>query len=210
MAKRLKAMGSPRYSRGFKITIQHDLLDLPKTWKRPRMIFVNSMSDLFHPEVPLEFIQAVFKTMVECPQHTFQILTKRGERLAELCDRLPWPPNVWMGVSVEDGRVIDRIDYLRRVPAVIRFLSCEPLIGPLDNLNLEGIHWVITGGESGPRSRPMEAAWVRSIREQCRVANAAFFFKQWGGTRKDLTGRELDGQLYDEFPNAPAGESYDR
>lgn len=197
-------MGSPRYARGFKITLQDDLIDLPKRWKQPRMIFVNSMSDLFHPDVPLDFIKQVFQTMVECPHHTFQILTKRGERLAELCKELPWPKNVWMGVSVEDERVEYRIDHLRTVPAAVRFLSCEPLIGPLDNLNLKGIHWVIVGGESGPRSRPMEAAWVKSIRRQCRTARVAFFFKQWGGVRKDLTGRQLDGKTHDEFPKGAA------
>src|SRR5579885_2515421 len=207
MAKRLKAMGSARYARGFKITLQDDLVDLPKRWKQPRMIFVNSMSDLFHPDVPLDFIKQVFQTMVECPHHTFQILTKRGERLADVCDELPWPTNVWMGVSVEDDRVVDRINYLRTVPAKTRFLSCEPLIGPLDNLNLDGIHWVIGGGESGPRSRPMEVAWVKAIRKQCRAAKVAFFFKQWGGNRKDLTGRELDGRIYNEFPRTPKPSS---
>ncbi len=200
MAKRLKAMDSPRYANGFKVTLHPDLVSLPKRWKTGRMIFVNSMSDLFHESVPDDFIRAVFKTMIECPQHTFQVLTKRSERLEQLGQELPWSPNIWMGVSVEDERVIQRIDHLRRTPALIRFLSCEPLIGPLESMNLEGIHWVIAGGESGPKSRPIEADWVRSIRQQCEDASVAFFFKQWGGTRKDLTGRLLDGKTYDAFP----------
>jgi protein gp37 len=201
MAKRLKAMGSPRYEHGFRLTLHDDLVDLPRRWKQPRLIFVNSMSDLFHEDVPLAFIKRVFETMEQCPQHVFQILTKRGARLSEFAAELHWPANVWMGVSVEDNRVIDRIDYLLQVPAAVRFLSCEPLIGPLDDLNLKGIHWVIVGGESGPRARPMKQEWVRSIRAQCQDAQVAFFFKQWGGVRKDLTGRELDGQTYSEFPD---------
>lgn len=200
MAKRLKAMGSKRYQQGFKITLQEDLVDLPRKWKQPRVVFVNSMSDLFHPEVPLEFIAKVFKTMVECHQHQFQVLTKRSERLKEVCDQLPWPENVWMGVSVEDERVIHRVTDLQQVPAAVRFLSCEPLIGPLDRLPLANIHWVIVGGESGPKSRPMEKEWVHSIKHQCDQADVAFFFKQWGGVRKDLTGRELEGKTYNDMP----------
>jgi protein gp37 len=200
LAKRLRAMGSPRYRNGFRVTLHEDLLDRPKQWKAPRVIFVNSMSDLFHPQVPEEFIRRVFQTMVECPRHTFQVLTKRSERLREICRRLPWPPNVWMGVSVEDERALHRVGDLQQVPAAIRFLSCEPLIGPLDNLPLDGIHWVIVGGESGPKARPMEASWARSIREQCRKAKVAFFFKQWGGVRKHVAGRVLDGKTYDEMP----------
>jgi protein gp37 len=200
MAKRLKAMGSPRYLAGFKVTLQDDLVDLPKRWKQPRLIFVNSMSDLFHEEVPLEYIQRVFDTMRDCPHHVFQILTKRSQRLTDLAPQLEWHENVWMGVSVEDGEVTKRIDDLRKVPAAVRFLSCEPLIGPLDAMNLDGIHWVIVGGESGPRSRPIKTEWVKSIREQCDSACVAFFFKQWGGVRKDLAGRILDGHTYDEFP----------
>jgi protein gp37 len=161
------------------------------------------MSDLFHESIPFKFIARVFETMVLCPQHTFQVLTKRSQRLAELSSQLPWPSNVWMGVSVEDAQVTQRIDHLRQVPASVRFLSCEPLIGPLEQLNLSGIDWVIVGGESGPKARPMQQEWVRSIMAQCRDADCAFFFKQWGGTRKDLTGRELDGRTYDEFPIAP-------
>ena len=200
MAKRLKAMGCARYEKGFKVTTHPDLLDLPARWRQPRLIFVNSMSDLFHEDVPLEYIQSVFKTMQECPRHTFQVLTKRGERLTELAPKLPWPENVWMGVSVEHERVEGRIDHLRTVPAKLRFLSCEPLIGPLDNLNLEGIHWVIVGGESGPRAREMKREWVTGIKRQCEDANVAFFFKQWGGVRKHLNGRELDGKLYNQMP----------
>jgi protein gp37 len=200
MAKRLKAMGAERYRNGFKPTLQDDLIDLPRQWKKPRIIFVNSMSDLFQTAVPEYFIRQVFATMEDCPQHTFQILTKRSERLRTLGATLPWPRNVWMGVSVEDDRVIDRIHNLTTVPAQVRFLSCEPLIGPLENLPLDGIHWVIVGGESGPGSRPMRAEWVESIHNQCRTANIAFFFKQWGGARKHQTGRELYGRTYDEMP----------
>lgn len=158
------------------------------------------MSDLFQEDVPDAFIRAVFATMEACPRHTFQILTKRSDRLRELGATLPWPSNVWMGVSVEDARVIDRVTDLAAVPAQVRFLSCEPLIGPLDNLPLDGIHWVIVGGESGPASRSMRREWVESIHRQCRRSNVPFFFKQWGGVRKDITGRELHGRTYDEMP----------
>lgn len=200
LAKRLKRMGVPRYANGFQLTLHEDLVDLPRKWKRPLMIFVNSMSDLFHERVPEEFIRRVFRTMNECPWHTFQVLTKRSSRLRELAPKLEWTANIWIGVSVENERVLHRIEDLRAVPAQVRFLSCEPLLGPLPNLPLEGIHWVIVGGESGPKARPMEADWVREIREQCRRAGVPFFFKQWGGVRKDLTGRELDGRTYDEMP----------
>lgn len=200
MATRLHAMGSDRYRNGFEPTLHWDLIDLPRHWKKPRVIFVNSMSDLFQEEVPLEFIRRVFDTMVACPQHTFQILTKRSERLLELSAFLPWPANVWMGVSVEDNRVLQRIHDLAKVPAQVRFLSCEPLIGPLEKLPLNGIHWVIVGGESGPKARPMNAAWVESIHQQCQQGDVAFFFKQWGGIRKDKTGRELHGRTYDDMP----------
>lgn len=202
MALRLRAMGNRRYVNGFEVTLHDDLVDLPKTFRQPRVIFVNSMSDLFHEDVPEEFIAKVFDTMVACPQHTFQVLTKRGRRLKEIGDRLPWPKNVWMGVSVEDARVLGRIDDLRGVPAQVRFLSCEPLLGPMNDLNLEGIAWVIVGGESGPGARPMKPDWVNAILKQCRRAEVAFFFKQWGGTRKDMTGRELNGRTYDELPLA--------
>lgn len=201
MAKRLKAMGSPRYTNGFRVTLHEDLIELPRRWKNPRLVFVNSMSDLFHEDVPEDFIQRVFEVMKDCPQHTFQVLTKRTARLRELGPRLPWATNIWMGVSVEDDRVLDRIEDLRETPALVRFLSCEPLIGPLVDLNLEGIHWLIAGGESGPKSRPMDGDWVRDLRDQCVRAKVAFFFKQWGGARKDLTGRLLDGLTFDEFPD---------
>jgi len=200
MAKRLKAMHSPRYVDGFKVTLHDDLVDLPKQWKQPRLIFVNSMSDLFHEDVPLEFIKRVFKTMGECPHHVFQVLTKRSARLKELAPQLPWHKNIWMGVSVEDDRVLDRVDDLRQVDAAVRFLSCEPLIGSLATLDVSGIHWVIVGGESGPRSREMAPEWAREIRQICEESEVAFFFKQWGGVRKDLTGRSLDGQTYDNMP----------
>ncbi len=204
MAKRLKAMGSPRYTNGFRVTLHDDLVDLPRRWKSPRLVFVNSMSDMFHEDVPEEFIRRVFDVMVDCPQHTFQVLTKRSARLREMGPRLPWSTNIWMGVSVEDDRVLERIEDLRATPALVRFLSCEPLIGPLASLNLDGIHWLIAGGESGPNSRPMDGDWVRDLRDQCVRAQVAFFFKQWGGTRKDLTGRELDGETFDEFPDFEA------
>lgn len=203
LALRLQAMGNARYRNGFKVTLHPDLIELPKRWRGPRLIFVNSMSDLFHEQVPLEFIRRVFDTMRDCPQHTFQILTKRSVRLRELAGQLPWPPNVWMGVSVEDARVLERVQDLQTVPAAVRFLSCEPLIGPLDNLPLAGIDWVIVGGESGPGARPMAREWALNIRDQCQRAAVPFFFKQWGGVRKDLTGRTLDGRTHDEMPRQP-------
>lgn len=201
MARRLEAMGSERYRNGFRVTLHPDLLDLPRRWRQARVVFVNSMSDLFHEDVPLGYIQRVFATMHECPHHTFQILTKRSERLVMFAAHLPWPGNVWMGVSVEDVRVLDRVHQLLSVPAAVRFLSLEPLIGPLDALPLKGVDWVIVGGESGPRARPMRKEWVTSILRQCRIARVPFFFKQWGGVRKDFTGRELNGRTYDEMPN---------
>ena len=200
MAKRLRAMGTDRYANGFKVTMHDDLIEAPKSWRAPRIIFVNSMSDLFHDKVPLRFIQQVFATMRACPQHTFQVLTKRSARLLQFAPELDWAPNVWMGVSVEDSRVVHRIRDLQRVPAAVRFLSLEPLIGPVDELPLVGIDRAIIGGEGGPRSREMKIEWVRSIFRQCRKANTAFFFKQWGGVRKHLTGRELRGKTYDEMP----------
>ena len=201
MARRLHAMGSERYRDGFTPTLHHDLLDVPKRWKKPRVIFVNSMSDLFQEAVPDSFIRQVFATMTDCPQHIFQILTKRSTRLRQLGASLPWPRNVWMGVSVEDSRVIDRITDLVTVPAQVRFLSCEPLIGPLDKLPLRGVHWVIVGGESGRGARPMRPEWVESIHRQCNRDNVPFFFKQWGGVRKEFAGRELHGRTYDEMPS---------
>jgi protein gp37 len=200
LALRLQAMGNRRYKKGFHITLHEDVVDLPKSWRLPRMIFVNSMSDIFHKNVPFDFIQRVFATMRDCPQHTFQILTKRSDRLLALASKIEWPGNVWMGVSVEDSRVLLRIDDLRRVPAEIRFLSCEPLIGPLTGIDLTNIHWVIVGGESGPGARPMKIEWIREIFRACRKHRVPFFFKQWGGVRKDLTGRMLRGRTYDEMP----------
>jgi protein gp37 len=204
MALRLRAMGNRRYAKGFEVTLHDDLVDLPRTLQQPRVIFVNSMSDLFHEDVPEEFIGRVFETMAACPQHTFQVLTKRSRRLRHMAERLPWPKNVWIGVSVENQRVLGRIDDLRHVPAAVRFLSCEPLLGPMDDVDLDGIAWVIVGGESGPGARPMKPEWVESILKQCRRAQVAFFFKQWGGTRKCTTGRELNGRTYDELPMALA------
>ena len=201
MAKRLHAMGTKRYANGFAITTHDDLVDLPLKWRQPKLVFVNSMSDLFHPEVPLEFIQRVFAVMERCPQHTFQILTKRGERLQADYTHLPWPKNVWMGVSVENEDAVSRVHHLQQTKAQVRFLSIEPLIGPVGELPLDGIHWVIVGGESGPGARPMAQEWVESIHNQCREARVPFFFKQWGGVRKDLTGRELNGQFYNEMPD---------
>ncbi|WP_250492371.1 MULTISPECIES: phage Gp37/Gp68 family protein [unclassified Caballeronia] len=201
MAARLKAMGSARYENEFAPTLHEDLIGLPLKWKKPRTVFVNSMSDLFQEAVPLDFIQRVFATMVATPQHTYQVLTKRSARLLELAPSLPWPSNVWMGVSVEDNRVVQRITHLAATPAQVKFLSCEPLIGPLEDLPLRKIDWVIVGGESGRGARPMQEDWVQSIRRQCRTQHTAFFFKQWGGVRKDMTGRLLNGRTYDAMPN---------
>lgn len=200
LAKRLHAMGNPRYTNGFKVTLHEDLVELPLSWRTPKMIFVNSMSDLFHVDVPLEFIQRCFRTMAKADWHVFQILTKRADRVAELAPKLEWPENVWMGVSVENERYLPRIDYLRQVPAFVRFLSLEPLIGPLPGLNLDEIHWVIAGGESGPGARPVKAEWIRAIRDRCQSDNVPFFFKQWGGVWKKRTGRELDGRTWDQLP----------
>jgi protein gp37 len=200
LAFRLQAMGNHRYRNGFKVTLHQDLIDLPKRWREPRLIFVNSMSDLFHERVPLEFINRVFATMRACSQHTFQILTKRSDRLKIIAPRIDWPANVWMGVSVEDSRVLSRVDDLRNVPAAVRFLSCEPLIGSLAGIDLTDIHWVIVGGESGWGARPMEVEWVREIFRACRKQHTKFFFKQWGGVRKHTTGRQLNGRTYDDMP----------
>ena len=201
---RLQLMGNGRYQNGFRLTLHKDVVDLPRSWRSGRMIFVNSMSDLFHRDVPLEFIQRVFQTMRECPQHVFQILTKRSERLQKLATQIDWPSNVWIGVSVENAAVLSRVDDLRIVPAAVRFLSCEPLIGSLAGIDLRGIHWVIVGGESGPHSRTMSIQWVREIFRECRKQKVPFFFKQWGGVRKDLTGRLLGGRTYDEMPERVA------
>jgi protein gp37 len=200
MANRLAGMNQPRYRNGFEVTLQPDLVRLPLRWRQPRVIFVNSMSDLFHEEIPESFIAEVFQTMLEAHWHTFQILTKRAERLAEIADRLPWPINVWMGVSVESPRYVHRIERLRSVPAAVRFLSIEPLLSPIPSVPLAGIDWVIVGGESGPGARPMEPDWVREIRDRCVGNGVPFFFKQWGGVRKGRTGRLLDGRTWDEMP----------
>lgn len=193
-------MGHGKYKNNFKLTIHPDTLEIPYSWKKPKRVFVNSMSDLFHDEIPLEYIQKVFAVMNDLPQHQFQILTKRADRLAELSPYLKWSENIWMGVSVEDNRVIDRIEHLRNTGAYIKFLSLEPLIGPLPNLNLSNIDWVIVGGESGPGARPMEKKWVLDIKTQCRKYGIAFFFKQWGGFNKKKTGRTLVGRIYNEMP----------
>lgn len=200
MALRLQAMGNPNYSDGFKLKCHEHALSIPFSWKSPRLVFVNSMSDLFHEDVPFSFISRVFDTMSLCSQHTFQVLTKRSTRLAELAPRLKWPCNIWMGVSVENEDFTYRVNNLRKVPAAIRFLSCEPLIGSLGCLGLDGIHWVIVGGESGPGARPMRECWVTEIRDQCLNANVPFFFKQWGGVNKKKTGRVLDGRHWNQMP----------
>lgn len=200
LAKRLQAMGNPNYNNGFRLTLHEHALELPLSWKKPRMIFVNSMSDLFHKEVPEGFIQRTFEVMYVAWWHTFQVLTKRSDRLIALDSSIQWGPNVWMGVSVESGEYIYRINDLRQTHASIRFLSLEPLLGALDALDLAGIDWVIVGGESGPGARPMKEEWVTSVRDQCAVAGVPFFFKQWGGVNKKRTGRLLEGRSWDEMP----------
>lgn len=200
MAKRLQAMGSPNYVNGFKLTVHRESLELPLQWKKPQMIFVNSMSDLFHRSVPTAFIKEVFDVMAGASQHQFQILTKRTKRLLHLSDELSWPDNVWMGVSVENARFVHRIDHLRQTPAKTKFLSLEPLLGPLPNLNLNGIDWVIVGGESGPGARPMKEEWVIDIRDQCLSTRVPFFFKQWGGFNKKKNGRLLENRTWDQIP----------
>lgn len=201
MAKRLLAMGQPNYRNGFKVTCHPETLQLPLKWKKPQMIFVNSMSDLFHRDVSSSFIDEVFFTMNEARWHCFQVLTKRAGRLAQMAGRFKWTPNIWMGVSVETDGYVDRIDDLRKVHAAVRFLSLEPLLGPLPNLNLTGIDWVIVGGESGPGARPMKEEWVADIRNQCLASNTPFFFKQWGGVQKKKAGRLLDKRTWDEMPD---------
>lgn len=202
MAKRLMAMGQHKYRNGFEVTEHPDELMRPYLWKKPTTVFVNSMSDLLHDDVSINFIRDVFKVMNDLPQHQFQVLTKRSENLRNYDERglLSWSSNIWMGVSVEDGKVLHRIDDLRATRAHIKFLSIEPLIGPLPNLNLDGIDWVIVGGESGFKARPMKEEWVQDILEQCENAKVAFFFKQWGGKNKKLTGRTLNGRTYDAMP----------
>lgn len=202
MAKRLQAMGLEKYRNGFRLTLHPDVLEEPLQWMKPQMIFVNSMSDLFHQDVPLEFIHQIFDVMYRAHWHTFQVLTKRAERLLELDSALVWPVNVWMGVSVENSDYIERVHSLQRTHAQTKFLSCEPLLGALPNLPLMGIQWVIVGGESGPGARPVEREWVTDIRDQCLRANVPFFFKQWGGTRKKKAGRLLEGRTWDELPRS--------
>lgn len=202
MAKRLHAMGSPNYRDGFAPTLHPDMLEAPKRWRKPRTIFVNSMSDLFQDAVPLEYIQRVFAVMNETPRHIYQVLTKRSERLRMVGDQIDWRKHVWMGVSVESDRYLHRIDDLRETPAKVRFLSVEPLLGPLPALDLASIDWVIVGGESGPGARPMAKEWVTDIRDQCEAAGVAFFFKQWGGAQKKRNGRLLDGHTHDAMPAA--------
>jgi len=201
MTRRLEAMGIDKYKDGFKVRTHHDSLLTPYSWKKSKIVFVNSMSDLFHPEVPIEFIKKVFFVMNDTPQHTYQVLTKRADRLSQIHEELTWTENIWMGVSVEDDRVIERIDFLRKINAMTKFLSCEPLIGPLANMNLTNIDWVIVGGESGRKARPIYESWVWDIKQQCDEQGATFFFKQWGGKNKKKSGRMLGGRTYDEMPD---------
>jgi protein gp37 len=200
MAKRLRAMGQPNYANGFKLTLHPQALEIPLGWKKPQMIFVNSMSDLFHKDVPVDFIQQVFDVMRRADWHRFQVLTKRAERLLEIDPQIEWPSNVWMGVSVENQDYKYRIELLRQTHAKIKFLSLEPLLGPLPRLNLKGINWVIVGGESGPGARPLREEWVIDIRDQCKARHVPFFFKQWGGVQKKRAGRLLQGEIYSQMP----------
>jgi len=199
---RLQAMGQRNYQNGFEVTLQPQMLELPLHWKSPKRIFVNSMSDLFHEDIPLSYIRDVFSVMRRADWHQYQLLTKRSERLLDLNPRLGWAPQIWMGVSVENDDYFDRIDHLRRTGAHVKFLSLEPLLGPLRKLKLHGIDWVIVGGESGPGARPIDPGWVTDIRDQCVRADVAFFFKQWGGVQKKRAGRELEGRTWDEMPEA--------
>ena len=200
MTRRLKAMKLDKYKNGFNLTCHPQELAVPYTWKKPRMVFVNSMSDLFHEDMPLDFIKAVFRVMNECPQHTFQVLTKRADILEKYFPLLDWTPNIWMGVTVESNLVTKRIDSLRKVPAFIKFLSIEPMISAIPNLNLLGIDWVIAGGESGPKSRPIKEEWVVDIKNQCEKTDIPFFFKQWGGKNKKAAGKTLQGKIYCQMP----------
>lgn len=209
LSKRLKAMGAEKYQTdgdprtsgpGFGVMVHPKSLDQPYKWRSPRTVFVNSMSDLFHAKVPIDFIKDAFRVMANTPQHTYQVLTKRAIRARRLADQLDWPSNLWLGVSVENSDHVNRIDELRRIPAAVRFLSCEPLLGPLDGINLEGIGWVIAGGESGPNYRPMNIDWARGVRDACTAAEVPFFFKQWGGRTPKAHGRLLDGELWDQMP----------
>jgi len=201
LAKRLHAMKNPRYENGFKVTLHSDLIDLPLKWKKGRVIFVNSMSDLFHEDVPFNFIEAVFNTMARANHHVFQVLTKRSERMAKLAPELQWPDNVWMGVTVENQEAINRIYHLQETPAKVKFISAEPLIESLPDLPLQALNWVIVGGESGPKARPIKQSWVTDIRNQCQQSKVPFFFKQWGGVNKKKNGRLLEGRTWDEAPH---------
>lgn len=201
-AERFRGVPGHPYEQGFDLRTWPQRLDQPLRWKRPRMIFVNSMSDLFHERIPVAFIRKVFVSMEEANWHTFQILTKRPERLVELADALPWPGNVWMGVSIENRRFVNRADLLREVTPAVRFISAEPLLGPLEGLDLSGIDWLIAGGESGFRSRPVKSEWIRDLRDRCESEGVAFFFKQWGGRTAKAGGRLLDGRTYDAMPDA--------
>jgi protein gp37 len=207
MSKRLQAMGIEKYKDNFEVRTHESSLRIPYTWKQSKVVFVNSMSDLFHKEVPLEFIKKVFEVMNDNPQHVFQVLTKRAERLFEIHKELKWTHNIWMGVSVENDKVKNRIDFLRKTNAKVKFLSCEPLIGPLNKMNLKKIDWVIVGGESGHTPRPMDTDWVLDIQKQCKEKDVAFFFKQWGGKNKKVNGRLLNGKTYDEMPEILLQES---
>jgi protein gp37 len=200
MARRLKAMGVEKYKDGFAVRLHEDSIGIPYSWSGSKIVFVNSMSDLFHPVVSLEFIKKVFAVMNDTPQHTYQVLTKRADRLLELHDKLNWTSNIWMGVSIEDSRVVSRIHSLRQTNAKTKFLSCEPLIGPLVKMDLSKIDWVIVGGESGRQARPIRESWIWDIRQQCQDEGVSFFFKQWGGTNKKKSGRLLGGRTYDEMP----------
>jgi protein gp37 len=193
-------MGQHRYRNGFRCTLQPDLLEAPLRWSSPRLVFVNSMSDLFHSDVSTDYIHSVFETIKRADWHVFQVLTKRADRLCALAGELPWPKNLWMGVSIENADYVQRVRDLQRTPAAVRFLSLEPLLGPIPRLPLAGVHWVILGGESGPGARPMKPEWVRTIRDRCLVRAVPFFFKQWGGVWKKRTGRKLDGRTWDECP----------
>lgn len=206
MAKRLKAMGQERYRDGFQLTLQHDVVDVPLKWKKPRTIFVNSMSDLFHEDVPFDFIRRCFNVMEQASQHKFQVLTKRPERTAELTDELPWPKNIWMGTSVENDDYVWRVHELAKTGAQIKFLSVEPLLGPIPELPVSEVDWVIVGGESGPGARPMEEEWVTEIRDLCKHHEVPFFFKQWGGVNKKKTGRLLEGRTWDGIPKLDEGQ----
>jgi len=203
MAKRLQGMGVAKYRNGFEVTVHPEVLEEPLRWRKPTLVFVNSMSDLFHQKIPVSFFRQVFDVMRRADRHVFQVLTKRSERLARLAPRIAWPPNVWMGVTVESARFAYRIDHLRQTGAAVKWLSMEPLLGPVPGMDLTGIDWIVVGGESGPGARPMDKAWVLDIQRQCREQNVHFFFKQWGGVNKKKNGRRLNGRIYDAMPPLP-------